>query len=260
MPGYSSCIELRDGARRGEDALARRAEGWRAIKLRLHVWTLKQDLAQVEGVRRAVGDDFVILVDANQAQQPGTQQPEEGPVWSRERALQSARELERLGVFWLEEPLDRYDYDGLKRLCAAVDLLIAGGENNRGMPEFRQLIEEDVYDVVQPEAMVAGTMTTPRKIAALGEVHRKLVAPHHGGGGLGLAAHLHLACAIPNGSYFEMLNEPPGMSSDDFQWYLKEPLRVNADGDVVAPSAPGLGVEPDPQKLARFRVNPAQAP
>jgi L-alanine-DL-glutamate epimerase-like enolase superfamily enzyme len=57
-----------------------------------------------------------------------------------------------------------------------------------------------------------------------------------------------------------MLNEPPGMSSDDFQWYLKEPLRVNADGDVVAPSAPGLGVEPDPQKLARFRVNPAQAP
>ena len=191
---------------------ARRAEGWRAMKLRLHDWTLQQDIAQVEGVRRAMGDDFVMLVDANQAQQPGTPQPETGPVWRYERALQTARELERLGVFWLEEPLDRYDFDGLKRLCANVDILIAGGENNRGLHELRWLIEQDVYDVLQPEAMVAETMSSLRKIAALGELHHKLVAPHHGGGGLGLVAHLHLACAIPNSTYFEMLH---GAARDD---------------------------------------------
>ena len=254
VPGYASCVELRSGAQRAEDAAGRRAEGWRAIKLRLHDWEMRDDVAQVEAVRKAMGDDFVILVDANQAQQPGTPQPVEGPTWTYERALRTARELERLDVFWLEEPLDRYDFDGLKRLCAAVDILIAGGENNRGLHEFRWLIEGDVYDVVQPEAMVAETMTGLRKIASLGELHRKLVAPHHGGGGLGLAAHLHLACAIPNSSFFEMLHEPPGMSSDDFQWYLAEPLRVNADGDVVAPIGPGLGVEPDPDKLAHFRV------
>jgi L-alanine-DL-glutamate epimerase-like enolase superfamily enzyme len=80
------------------------------------------------------------------------------------------------------------------------------------------------------------------------------VKPHHGRGGLGLAAHLHLACAIPNSTYFEMLHEPPGMSSDDFQWYMREPLRVDAQGDIVAPWAPGLGVEPDPDKLAHYRV------
>jgi L-alanine-DL-glutamate epimerase-like enolase superfamily enzyme len=254
VPGYASCVELRSGEQRAEDTLARRAEGWRATKLRLHDWTIKQDVAQVEAVRRAVGDDFVILVDANQAQQPGTPQPEEGPVWTYERALQTARELERLGVFWLEEPLDRYDFEGLRRLCAAVEILIAGGENNRGLHELRWLIEQDVYDVIQPEAMVAETMSSLRKIAGLGEMHRKLVAPHHGGGGLGLAAHLHLACAIPNGSYFEMLCEPPGMTTDDFQWYLSEPLKVNKDGDIVAPDAPGLGVEPDPDKLAHFRA------
>ncbi|MGG7380185.1 enolase C-terminal domain-like protein, partial [Escherichia coli] len=73
-----------------------------------------------------------MLVDANQAQQPGTPQPEPGPVWRYERALQTARSLEQLGVFWLEEPLDRYDFSALARLCAAVDILIAGGENNRG--------------------------------------------------------------------------------------------------------------------------------
>jgi L-alanine-DL-glutamate epimerase-like enolase superfamily enzyme len=154
----------------------------------------------------------------------------------------------------LEEPLERYDFEGLKRLCNEVDLLIAGGENNVGLHELRWLIEQDVYDVIQPEAMVAATMSGLRKVAALGELHHKLVAPHHGGGGLGLAAHLHLACAIPNSSYFEMLHEPPGMSSAEFQWYLAEPLNVDECGDIVAPQGPGLGVEPDPDKIARYRV------
>jgi L-alanine-DL-glutamate epimerase-like enolase superfamily enzyme len=254
VPGYASCIELRSGEQRAEDAAARRAEGWRAMKLRLHDWTVAADIAQVAAVRAAMGDEFVLLVDANQAQQPGTAQPEEGPVWTYERALQTARELHNLGVFWLEEPLDRYDFEGLRRLCQAVEILIAGGENNRGLHELRWLIEQDVYDVIQPEAMVAETMSGLRKIAALGELHRKPVAPHHGGGGLGLAAHLHLACAIPNSTYFEMLLEPPGLSSDLFQWYLAEPLRVNDSGDIVAPSGPGLGVEPDPDKIKKYRV------
>ena len=254
VPGYASCIELRPGAQRAEDAAARRAEGWRAMKLRLHDWTIAADVAQVAEVRKAVGDDFVLLTDANQAQQPGTPQPEEGPVWSYERALQTARELQRLGVFWLEEPLDRYDFDGLRRLGQAVEILIAGGENNRGMHELRWLIEQDVYDVIQPESMVAEAMSGLRKIAALGELHKKLVAPHHGGGGLGLAAHLHLACAIPNSTYFEMLHEPPGLSSDMFQWYLSDPLRVNSEGDILAPPGPGLGVQPDPDKIAHYRI------
>ena len=255
VTGYASFFELRSGERRAEDVLARRAEGWRAAKLRIHAWTMREDVAQVEAVRKAIGDEFTILTDANQAQQPGTPYLEEGPVWTYERAVQTARELERLRVFWLEEPLDRYDFDGLRRLCASVDLRIAGGENNRGLHEFRWLIEQDVYDVIQPEALVSETMSGLRKVAALGELHHKLVTPHHGGGGLGLVAHLHLACAIPNASYFEVLQEPPIMTSDDFQWYLAERVRVDADGHVAAPNGPGLGVEPDADKLARFRVD-----
>lgn len=254
VPGYASCMEMRPGERRAQDILARREEGWRAAKLRIHGGTIAEDIAQVEGVRKALGDDFVILVDANQAQQPGTPQPEEGPVWTYERALETARELQRLGVFWLEEPLARYDFEGLSKLCAAVEINIAGGENNRGLHEFRWLVEQNVYDVIQPESMVSETMSSLRKVCALAELHRKLVAPHHGGGGIGLVAHLHLACAVPNSTYFEMLCEPPIMTTDDFQWYLKEPVRVDAEGNIVAPGGPGLGVEPDPEKVARHRV------
>src|SRR5207237_10743919 len=71
VAGYASCIELRPGAQRAEDAAARRAEGWRAMKLRLHDWTMAADVAQVEEVRKALCDDFGLLVDPNQAHPPG---------------------------------------------------------------------------------------------------------------------------------------------------------------------------------------------
>jgi L-alanine-DL-glutamate epimerase-like enolase superfamily enzyme len=253
VPAYASFIEVRTPEQRAEDVLRVRDEGYRAVKLRIHEWEMKRDLAQVEAVRRAVGESTTILVDANQAQQPGTPQTEPGPVWTEQRAVQTARELERLGVYWLEEPLDRYDFDGLSRLCAAVEILIAGGENNRGLHEFRWLIDRGCYDVIQPEAMVSESMSQIRKIAGYAEMHHKLIAPHHGGGGVGLFAHLHLCAAIPNASYLEVFNDPPGMTSDIFQWYVKEPLRVDADGQVQVPQRPGLGVELDEEKIARYR-------
>ena len=51
-----------------------------------------------------------------------------------------------------------------------------------------------------------------------------------------------------------MLHEPPGLSSDMFQWYLSEPLRVTSEGDILAPPGPGLGVQPDPDKIAHYRI------
>jgi L-alanine-DL-glutamate epimerase-like enolase superfamily enzyme len=253
VPAYASFIEVRSPERRAEDVRRIQADGWRAAKLRIHDWTMKEDLAQVAAVRAAAGDDFTILVDANQAQQPGTPQPDLSPIWTYERAVQTARELEKLGVYWLEEPLDRYDFEGLTRLCAAVEILIAGGENNRGLHEYRWLIEQNCYDVLQPEAMVGETMTQIRKACALAEMHRKLCAPHHGGGGLGFIAHLHLCAAIPNCPYVEVFHDLPGIDSDFFQWYLAEPVKLDpADGCMAVPQKPGLGVELDEEKLRRY--------
>jgi L-alanine-DL-glutamate epimerase-like enolase superfamily enzyme len=253
VPAYASCIEVSSPERRAEDVLRLRAEGWRATKLRVHDRTLKSDIAQVEAVRRAVGDDFTIMVDANQAQLPGTLQPDPGPIWGYQRALDTARELERLGVSWLEEPLDRYDFENLTRLAAAVEIPIAGGENNCGLHEYRWLVEQNCYDILQPEAMVGETMSQIRKACALAELHHKLCAPHHGGGGLGFVAHLHLCAAIPNCPFVEVFHDPPAFSSDLFQWYLAEPIKLDAaDGCMAVPPRPGFGVELDEQKIARY--------
>lgn len=255
VPAYSSCVEVRDPARRAADVLQRQAEGWRAAKLRIHAETLREDMAQVEAVRKAVGEGFTLMVDANQAQLPGTQQPLIGPVWRYERALQTARELHQLGVLWLEEPLGRYQLDNLTRLCDAADILIAGGENNLGLHEYRMLVDRNCYDVLQPEAMVGETMTQIRKACAYAEMHHKLCAPHHGGGGMGFIAHLHLCAALPNCPWVEVFNEPPEMTTDLFQWYLTEPLRLDpADGCFALTDRPGFGVELDEDKIHRFAV------
>lgn len=240
---YASLVELRSPEQRAEDALRFLDLGYKAIKLRLHAPTLKEDVAQVEAVRRAVGDRMEIMVDANQAQEPGTPGSETDLVWGYDRALATCRELAPLNIVWMEEPLGRFAFDTLARLATASDIPIAGGENNVGLHEFRLLIDQNCYDVIQPDACVSAGLSGLRKIAAYAELHHKPFAPHHGGSGLGVAAHLHLSASLPNSPYVELLQEPPFLPVETFQGTIVEPLIPDADGNVRLPDKPGLGVE-----------------
>ncbi len=240
---YASLVEQRSPEQRAEDALRFLELGYRAIKLRLHAPTMREDIAQVEAVRLAVGDRMEIMVDANQAQEPGTPGSENDLVWGYERALATCRELVPLGVVWMEEPLGRFAFDNLARLAAATDLPIAGGENNVGVHEFRWMIDQDCYDVVQPDAAVSCGLSGLRKVAAYAEMRHKQFAPHHGGSGVGVAAHLHLSASLPNSSYIELLQEPPYLPVETFQGLITEPLIPDGEGNVHLPTGPGLGVE-----------------
>lgn len=246
IKAYASLVELRGPEQRAEDVLALYEHGYRAVKLRLHADTIAEDVAQVQAVREAAGDRMEIMVDANQAQEPGTPGSENSIVWSFERAVITGRELAQLGVAWLEEPLGRYDFDPLSRLTVACDVPIAGGENNIGLHEFRILIDQNCYDVIQPDALVSGGLGMLRKIAAYAEMHQKQFVAHHGGSGLGVAAHLHLSASLPNSGYVELLQEPPNLPVERFQGILTEPLVPRQDGYVDLPEGPGLGVELNP--------------
>ncbi len=243
VKAYASMVEVRTPERRAEDALMLLERGYRAIKLRLHAATIREDIAQVEAVRAAVGERMEIMVDANQAQEPGTPGAENSVVWGYDRALATARELYGLGVTWLEEPLPRYDFDHIRKLTAATDLPIAGAENNIGLHEFRYLMDTNCYDVLQPDALVCGGISMLRKIGAYAEMHYKPVAPHHGGNGFGVATHLHLSASMPNSPWVELLQDPPAMEASEFQGLLATPLEPDADGYVRLPDGPGLGVE-----------------
>ena len=108
-----------------------REKNWRAIKFRAHFQTIKDDVAIVEQTRKLMGNDFIITVDANQAGEAPDGSNMGAARWDYQRALTTAREYERLGVYWLEEPLARWDFDQLAKLSHAVNVRIAGGEASR---------------------------------------------------------------------------------------------------------------------------------
>jgi len=180
------------------------------------------------------------MIDANQAQSSGNWQP--GVRWDYNRALTTARALSELGCYWLEEPLPRYAFAELARLNQAVSIPIAGGENNRGIHEFTQMLTQNVYDVLQPESMVNVGISELRKIGVLAEAFGKQIAPHHGGRGLGTIAHLHLVASWPHSPYLELLHDPPVVDSAHGFAALEEPPTVDSEGYLTVPQRPGLGV------------------
>ena len=247
IPAYASMVLLSTPQERADLATHLADEGWRAIKLRIHHPTMKEDIETVEQVRRAVGDRMDIMVDANQAQSSGTWQP--GVRWDFRRALDTARELDRLGCYWLEEPLPRYAFADLARINQEVGLPLAGGENNPGLHEFAQIVDLGVYDILQPESMVCNGITMLRKIGTMAQVHNRRVAPHHGGRGLGTVAHLHLVASWSHAPYLELLHDPPiGDYRHGFSALANPPV-VDDDGCVAVPQGPGLGVEIDPDLI-----------
>jgi D-galactarolactone cycloisomerase len=241
VPAYASMIQLSTPEERVRMAVELKSQGWKAIKLRAHYPTLKEDVRLVEAVRKAVGDDMEIMVDANQAQSFGTWQP--GVTWDLLRALETARELERLRCQWLEEPRPRYAFDELAELSRLVGIPIAGGENNRGVHEYRWMLEQNVFGILQPDIMVADGVTGFREIAALAEAHHKRVIPHHGGGNLGTIAQLHAIASWPHAPWIEILHDPPVAAYTHGFAIMENPPLVDKEGYLNLPQGPGLGVE-----------------
>jgi L-alanine-DL-glutamate epimerase-like enolase superfamily enzyme len=164
--------------------------------------------------------------------------------WSFGEALSVARELEDIGnIGWLEEPLDRRNYAGLARLREKTDVPIAGGEFNNGMYHFREYVDQESLDVLQPDAVLATGILNGKKVSGMAEMHGLEFAPHTWNDGLGFAANLHLL-ACTDARWCEYPLEPPGWTPESRDFLLEEPITAE-DGAVEPPSGPGLGVKLD---------------
>jgi D-galactarolactone cycloisomerase len=252
---YCSTGELRPAQSRAQDVAKLAEEGFTAVKLRFHHDDPRDDLAVAEAVRDEVGDRIELMVDANQAgADPGLGGHRS---WDFRTALGVARELERLDVSWLEEPLPRHDQAGLARLRDRLTTLrLAGGEDNHGLHEFRLLLEQGCFDVLQPDALKSETASAIRKLAAFAELAGAAVVPHTWGSGLSLLAHLHLAASLPNCGYLEFPHDPPsGFTATARDQMLGEPLAIDEQGYVPVPQRPGFGFILDEDRIARHTVH-----
>ncbi|UCD73499.1 MAG: mandelate racemase/muconate lactonizing enzyme family protein [Candidatus Bathyarchaeota archaeon] len=253
IPAYAATYQLHSPEEHAKETVEFRDQGIRAIKLRLHRQNHEDDLKVVEAVRDAVGDDMDVMVDANQNNlAPGYN------YWSRRTAMWMARKLDALDVFFFEDPLPLSDVAGIKQLVDAVDMPISGGEHSRHIYEFRDLLFNEVFDIVQPDLIMGSPgvgMTGMGKVARMAQSVGRLVVPHVYPGaicGLNLAATLQVLASVSNSPYVEYPLEPPALTVENQHGILKEPILIEKDGCIRIPQQPGIGVEIDEEFVKRY--------
>jgi len=197
------------------NAAASRERGIGGIKLKVGQPDRALDIRRVEAVRKHLGDDMPLMVDANQQ-------------WDRPAAQRMCRIFEQFNLVWIEEPLDAYDHEGHAALAVQFDTPIATGEMLTSAAEHGDLIRHRAADYLMPDAPRVGGITPFLKVAALAEHAGLMLAPH-----FAMELHVHLAAAYPREPWVE-----------HFEWL--EPLfneRIEIkDGRMRVPTRPGLGL------------------
>jgi L-talarate/galactarate dehydratase len=211
-----------------ESASQHVALGFRAVKLRLGKEAVPgAEAHRVHAVRQAVGADIRILVDATES-------------WDRAGATHTGRLLQEAGIAWLEDPLHHQDLTGLSQLAEMLDIPIAGGEHLYDLAAFKALLQQRAVDIAIIDLARVGGITPWRRIATLAQAYQVPVCGH-----VIPEIHVHLLAAIPNGFMVEYVPRSAGI--------LRE-MPALEDGGLVAPKAPGLGVELDEAAVKRYRV------
>jgi L-alanine-DL-glutamate epimerase-like enolase superfamily enzyme len=191
-----------------------RENGIGGIKIKVGQPDIATDLKRVRAVRELLGENFNLMVDANQQ-------------WDRTTAQRVCRRLEEFDLTWIEEPLDAHDAEGHAALAASLDTPIATGEMLTSFAEHAQLIGVNASDFVQPDAPRVGGITPFLQIMALADWKGLKLAPH-----FAMEIHLHLAAAYPREPWLE-----------HFEWLeplFNERLELR-EGRMFVPDRPGLG-------------------
>lgn len=228
-----------------EEAQSYVTVGFKAIKMKIGLGSIERDIERVAAVRKAIGPDIRLMVDANHC-------------FSVPTAIRLGRKLEELGIESFEEPISPEDIDGYVEVSRALDMAVAGGENEFTRWGFRDAIVRKAMDIVQPDVCAAGGSANAEKSATLAITHGVECVPHAWGSAVGLAATIQFLAALPD--------QPPSLfpfspmlefeqEENPFRDHLAlEPIR-QVEGRVRVPAGPGLGIEIDRKVIDKHRVS-----
>ncbi len=248
---YASTGQVRSPEARIEEAEARLAEGFHAIKLRVHDFDEAVDIRQVTETAKAMGDRMSIGVDANQAWRVAA--IADAPTWDLPRAKRLVDACADAGLAWVEEPLPMDAYDDQAALTEYSRVPVTGGEiHTQGLPELRMMIERRCYDVFQPDAMFTGGIAQTIEVARLCREAGLKYTPHTWTNGIGFAVNLQLMAAsgFAGEAHLEYPYDPPGWTVEGRDGLLTEPFH-HTRGRLTVPNRPGLGFDIDPRALRR---------
>jgi L-alanine-DL-glutamate epimerase-like enolase superfamily enzyme len=243
------CSLLMEEPKRMYDVVAEyRAKGFTAFKIGWgpfgRAMDAKLDAAIVRAAREAAGDKARLFVDAgaSDAYWP------HGLKW----ALRTAEMLKDHDIGWFEEALKPDAIDDFVELRRQSPVPIAGGEVLTRRQAFLPWLARGAFDIVQPDVTKVGGLSEQRRIAWLAEEFGVKYVGHGWNTALGVAADLQLATALPNVDLVEFIGGSPYVDG-----ITAEPFRLDAEGWLEIPDKPGLGVEIDRARLARYTDDPS---
>jgi len=189
-------------------------------------------------IRKELGDDVALLVDANSCYSPG-------------KAIEVGRMLQDNGISHYEEPCPYWEFDQTKEVTDALDIDITGGEQDCMMANWKAMIDRRIVDVLQPDICYLGGIARTLRVARMAEAAGMPVTPHAANMSMVTLFTMHLLRAIPNaGKYLEFSIE----GLDYYPWqdrlFVNDPYEI-VDGRATVTDAPGWGAEINPEWLAK---------
>jgi len=223
--------------------------GFTAVKGKVGLLPVRDDIKRMEAVRAEVGDDFLLMTDANHA-------------YNFPTAVRMGEALQALRFHWFEEPLVPEDIAGCAALRRKLSIPIATGECEYGRHGFLELLRAGAADILQPDLCRCGGLSEGQKILALATAHHTPVCLHVWGSGVALAAGLQLIAVIPPIPHTVFPTAPenePMLEFDRNPNPLRDELLTRSfaleNESVRIPQGAGLGVDIDPAALKRFTTN-----
>jgi L-alanine-DL-glutamate epimerase-like enolase superfamily enzyme len=236
LPAYASSAVLQSKQAYAEEAARFKASGWTAYKI--HPPTdPRLDIEICEAVRSMVGDAFTLMLDSTWA-------------YDYPAAIRVGRAIERLGYYWYEDPLaddDLYNYVKLKQHLSIP--ILATEYSPGGFTAYAPWLVARATDFLRGDVAVKGGISALLKAAHLAEGFHMNFEIHHGGNSLNNVANLHVAMAIRNCEFFEVL-----LPAEAQKYGLVADIEVDSHGMVRAPTAPGLGAQIDLELIERKKL------
>ncbi|UXX84330.1 mandelate racemase/muconate lactonizing enzyme family protein [Roseovarius pelagicus] len=226
-------------------------KGFDAFKFRIGA-EVGHDVDEWEGrteeivptMRRAMGEDIALLVDANSCYSP-------------KRAIEVGRMLEQHGISHYEEPCPYWEFAQTKEVTDTLDIDVTGGEQDCMMANWRGMIDGRVVDILQPDICYLGGISRTLQVCKMAEEAGMPITPHAANLSMVTMFTMHLLRAIPNaGKYLEFSIEGLDYYPWQDQIFVNDPYEI-VDGHATVTDAPGWGLEVNPEWLAKaaYRIS-----
>jgi D-galactarolactone cycloisomerase len=214
------------------------------VKIKIGAGTAS-DIERVRAARKAIGDDMLLMVDYN-------------GNYTVDVALDSLRKIEPFNIHFCEEPLPTTDIGGYAELRRRSPIRIAAGEAHQGVYDFKRLIEAGALDIVEPSLNGGGGFDEMKGAALFALTNNLRIAVPCWGGAVALNAAVHFAASLPPWPHTENAPYPLMVEYDCAENPLRDqivndPIRP-AKGLIAVPTRPGLGIDLNPEIVARYKV------